>query len=100
MGDELFQGGVLMHSYLRAVGFSKITKRSSIEQIIMDVVETYDEKYVVEDHQDGIFAEFSKNYGCDCRLQSADSMMKTISSMWITISRFSAAQGLPRRRTW
>lgn len=55
-----------MHSYLRAVGFSKITKRSSIEQIIMDVVETYDEKYVVEDHQDGIFAEFSKNYGCDC----------------------------------
>ena len=33
-------------------------------------------------------------------LQSADSMMKTISSMWITISRFSAAQGLPRRRTW
>ena len=66
MGDELFQGGVLMHSYLRAVGFSKITKRSSIEQIIMDVVETYDEKYVVEDHQDGIFAEFSKNYGCDC----------------------------------
>ena len=66
MGDELFQGGVLMHSYLRAVGFSKITKRSSIEQIIMDVVETYDEKYVVEDHPDGIFAEFSKNYGCDC----------------------------------
>ena len=55
-----------MHSYLRAVGFSKITKRSSIEQIIMDVVETYDEKYVVEDHPDGIFAEFSKNYGCDC----------------------------------
>ena len=66
MGDELFQGGVLMHSYLRAVGFSKITKRSSIRQIITDVVETYDEKYVVEDHPDGIFAEFSKNYGCDC----------------------------------
>ena len=66
MGDELFQGGVLMHSYLRAVGFSKITRRSSIEQIIMDVVETYDEKYVVENHPDGIFAEFSKNYGCDC----------------------------------
>ena len=66
MGDKLFQGGVLMHSYLRAVGFSKITKRSSIEQIIKDVVETYDEKYVVEDHPDGIFAEFSKNYGCDC----------------------------------
>ena len=66
MRSELFQGGVLMHSYLRAVGFSKITKRSSIRQIIMDVVETYDEKIIIEDHPDGIFAEFTKNYGCDC----------------------------------
>ena len=55
-----------MHSYLRAVGFSKITKRSSIRQIITDVVETYDEKNVIEDYPDGVFAEFSKNYGCDC----------------------------------
>ena len=39
MENGLFQGGVLMHSYLRAVGFSKITKRSSIRQIITDVVE-------------------------------------------------------------
>ncbi len=37
MEGELFQGGVLMHSYLRAVGFSRITKRSSIRQIITDV---------------------------------------------------------------
>lgn len=66
MESELFQGGVLMHSYLRAVGFSKITKRSSIEQLIRDVVETYDDKTVVKNHPDGIFAEFSKNYGCDC----------------------------------
>ena len=48
MEGELFQGGVLMHSYLRAVGFSRITKRSSIRQIITDVVETYDEKTVIE----------------------------------------------------
>ena len=59
MESELFQGGVLMHSYLRAVGFSKITKRSSIRQIITDVVETYDDKIVIEDHPDGVFAEFS-----------------------------------------
>ena len=65
MENGLFQGGVLMHSYLRAVGFSKITKRSSIRQIIMDVVENYDEKKVVENYTDGIFAEFKKNYGCD-----------------------------------
>ena len=66
MEGELFQGGVLMHSYLRAVGFSRITKRSSIRQIITDVVETYDEKTVIENYPDGMFAEFSKNYGCDC----------------------------------
>ena len=66
MESELFQGGVLMHSYLRAVGFSKITKRSSIRQIITDVVENYDDKTIVKDHPEGVFAEFSKDYGCDC----------------------------------
>lgn len=55
-----------MHSYLRAVGFSEIKKRREIEEIIQDVIETYDEKNVVEDYEDGVFAEFSKNYGCDC----------------------------------
>ena len=66
MESELFQGGVLMHSHLRAVGFSKITKRSSIRQIITDVVENYDDKTIVKDHPEGVFAEFSKDYGCDC----------------------------------
>ena len=55
-----------MHSYLRAVGFSEIKKRREIEEIIQDVIETYDEKNVVEDYEDGVFTEFSKNYGCDC----------------------------------
>jgi len=55
-----------VHSYLRAVGFSEIKKRREIEEIIKEVIETYDEKNVVEDYEDGIFAEFSKNYGCDC----------------------------------
>ena len=55
-----------MHSYLRAVGFSKITKRSSIRQIITDVVENYDDKTIVKDHPEGVFAQFSKDQGCDC----------------------------------
>ena len=55
-----------MHSYLKAVGFSNITKRSKLKELLMDVVETYDEKLTVENHPDGVFAEFSKNYGCDC----------------------------------
>ena len=55
-----------MHSYLRAVGFSKITKRNEIKEIIRDVIKNYDEKVAVENHPDGVFIEYSKNYGCDC----------------------------------
>lgn len=55
-----------MHKYLKAVGFSRITKRSQIREIIQDVIKNYDEKTAVENHPEGIFVEFSKNYGCDC----------------------------------
>ena len=55
-----------MHSYLRAVGFSKVRSREEIKEIIGDTVRNYDEKIAVEGHPDGIFTEFSKNYGCDC----------------------------------
>ena len=52
-----------MHSYLRAVGFSKVRSREEIKEIIGDTVRNYDEKIAVEGHPDGIFTEFSKNYG-------------------------------------
>ncbi len=55
-----------MHAYLKAIGFSKVTKRSEMRRIITDVVKNYDEKLTVEDYEDGVFAEFSKNYGPDC----------------------------------
>jgi len=55
-----------VHKYLKAVGFSRITKRSQIREIIQDVIKNYDEKTAVENHPEGIFVEFSKNYGCDC----------------------------------
>lgn len=55
-----------MHSYLKSVGFSKITKRKEIQKIIRDVIKNYDEKVAVENHPDGVFIEYSKNYGCDC----------------------------------
>lgn len=48
------------------MGFSRITKRSQIREIIQDVIKNYDEKTAVENHPEGIFVEFSKNYGCDC----------------------------------
>ena len=55
-----------MHKYLKAVGFSEIKKRSEINEIIRDVIRNYDEKTAVENHPEGVFVEFSKNYGCDC----------------------------------
>ena len=54
-----------MHSYLRSIGFSKVTKRREIQKIIHDVIKNYDEKVAVENHPDGVFIEYSKSYGCD-----------------------------------
>ena len=55
-----------MHSYLKTVGFSKVKKREEIREILLDVVQNYDEKTAVEDYPDGIFVEFSKSYGSNC----------------------------------
>lgn len=55
-----------MHSYLKAVGFSNIRSRREMREIIRDVMKSYDEKNVVENHPEGVFAEYSKFYGCDC----------------------------------
>ncbi len=41
-----------MHSYLRAVGFSKVKSRKEMQEIIRDVMSTYDEKIEVENHPD------------------------------------------------
>ena len=55
-----------MHSYLKTVGFSKVKSRKEMQEIIQDVINTYDEKIAVENHPDGVFVQYSKNYGCDC----------------------------------
>ena len=36
-----------MHSYLRTVGFSKVKSRKEMQEIIQDVINTYDEKIAV-----------------------------------------------------
>ena len=89
MEGELFQGGVLMHSYLRAVGFSRITKRSSIRQIITDVVETYDEKTVIENYLMVCLQSFPRIMDAIVELLSAGSMMKTTYFIRIIIFLFS-----------
>ena len=43
-----------MHSYLRTVGFSKVKSRKEMQEIIQDVINTYDEKIAVENHPDGV----------------------------------------------
>lgn len=54
-----------MHSYLKSVGFSNLSK-NELKEILEDVVNTYDEKLIVDTNPETLFAEFSKNYGCDC----------------------------------
>lgn len=55
-----------MHSYLRAVGFSDISKKD-LYRLVDDVIHNYDEKIVVdEDDNHRLFAEMSKSFGYDC----------------------------------
>ena len=77
-----------MHSYLKAVGFSQVTRRSEVKEIIRDVIANYDEKVCVENHPEGVFVQFSKT------VESAFvvSTMRTVSFTWNIISRFSEEQ--------
>lgn len=54
-----------MHSYLRAIGFSDISKKE-MSQIVKDIVQNYDEKMIVDEENNRVFAEISKSFGYDC----------------------------------
>lgn len=54
-----------MHSYLRAVGFSDISKKD-LSELIKEIVQNYDEKMVVDEDNHRLFAEISKSFGYDC----------------------------------
>ena len=45
---------------------SDLEQHKEMQEIIQDVINTYDEKIAVENHPDGVFVQYSKNYGCDC----------------------------------
>ena len=55
-----------MHKYLKAIGFSKVNKKSELDKLLADVVENYDRKKVVENEEHHLFAEISKEFGYDC----------------------------------
>ena len=52
-----------MHSYLKAIGFSEIEKKKDIDKLLTEVVADYDEKIVVENESEHLYAEMSKEYG-------------------------------------
>lgn len=54
-----------MHSYLRAVGFSDISKKE-MKEIINEIIRDYDEKIIVDEDNHRLFAEISKSFGYDC----------------------------------
>ena len=54
-----------MHSYLRAVGISDISKKE-MKEIINEIVRDYDEKMIVDEDNHRLFAEISKSFGYDC----------------------------------
>ena len=53
-----------MHSYLRAIGFSKIKRESEVERLLTDVFDNFDHRDAVRDH-DTAFVEMEKEYGPD-----------------------------------
>lgn len=55
-----------MHSYLRSIGFSSITSKKQVDQILKSVIEDYDDKLVVECEDNRLFGEMSKSFGYDC----------------------------------
>lgn len=51
-----------MHSYLRAIGFSKIKNKKKLSEIIHHVMEAPDSKKITEINEDINFAEISKEF--------------------------------------
>lgn len=51
-----------MHSYLRAIGFSKLEQKE-LDQILQEVIVSCDEKKIAEQGKNEIFAELSRYFG-------------------------------------
>ena len=55
-----------MHLFLKSAGFSGISNRKELNQVLDTVVKGYDEKLIAEKHQDGAFCEFTKYFSRHC----------------------------------
>lgn len=54
-----------MHSFLRSIGFSKVKTKKDLDVILNQIMDRYDEKILAESESGQLFAQISKNYGCD-----------------------------------
>lgn len=55
-----------MHSYMKSIGFSSITSKKQMDEILKSVIEDYDDKLVIECEGNRLFGEMSKSFGYDC----------------------------------
>jgi hypothetical protein len=53
---------IIIHSYMRAIGFSEIRNRKELEPIIKNVIDDYDDKKVISKEDGNTFIEISKLY--------------------------------------
>ena len=53
---------IIIHSYMRAIGFSSIRNRKDLEPIIKNVIDDYDDKKVIPEEGGNTFIEISKLY--------------------------------------
>jgi hypothetical protein len=58
-----------MHNYLRAIGFSELKSKKELNEILQQVIHSYDEKTVVDEGDNRLFAEMSKSFGYDCGIK-------------------------------
>lgn len=55
-----------MHKFMRSVGFSRLARFRSEDNIVREVLSSYDYKKVVENEDGSLFAEISKEYAPYC----------------------------------
>ena len=54
-----------MNSFLRSIGFSEMKTKKDLDIILNQVMDRYDEKVLAEAESGQLFAQISKDYGCD-----------------------------------
>lgn len=58
-----------MHTYLRAIGFSKLEKKAELDVLLKKAVQEYTDKQVVQVQGEKQFVEFTKEIAPDCGLR-------------------------------